>query len=327
MVEALALEIRQVELVGDETGGDVLRELRVTLDRRQRARTAAFVRDRILVADAEREVRVVIEEERRHVIVVDEEQHVGLLVREPLLHGLVALEDRRPHRVASACRCRARSRSSACARWRCRPRSWPLSATPDRTSWATFSTGITARGAQAVQSVAATHAASQHAQLPTHRLAFGPSITPAHERATSLGRATLGALGVVYGDIGTSPLYALKEATAVAGGAADRATVLGVLSLIFWSLFIVITLKYVVLILRSDNAGEGGILVAARARAAEARHDEPWATRFVRARGARHGAVLLRRHDHARDLRALSAVEGLELLNPSSSERCCRSRW
>jgi KUP system potassium uptake protein len=76
----------------------------------------------------------------------------------------------------------------------------------------------------------------------------------------SLPRATLGALGVVYGDIGTSPLYALKEATAAAGGSGDAAAVLGVLSLIFWSLFLVVTLKYVVLILRADNAGEGGIL-------------------------------------------------------------------
>ncbi len=72
----------------------------------------------------------------------------------------------------------------------------------------------------------------------------------------SLPRATLGALGVVYGDIGTSPLYALKEATAAAGGARDPAAVLGVLSLIFWSLFLVVTLKYVVLILRADNAGK-----------------------------------------------------------------------
>jgi KUP system potassium uptake protein len=76
----------------------------------------------------------------------------------------------------------------------------------------------------------------------------------------SLPRATLGALGVVYGDIGTSPLYALKEATAAAGGADDPAAVLGVLSLIFWSLLLVVTLKYVVLILRADNAGEGGTL-------------------------------------------------------------------
>ena len=76
----------------------------------------------------------------------------------------------------------------------------------------------------------------------------------------SLARATLGAVGVVYGDIGTSPLYALREATAAAGGATDAAAVLGVVSLIFWSLLTVITLKYVVLILRADNDGEGGIL-------------------------------------------------------------------
>ena len=72
--------------------------------------------------------------------------------------------------------------------------------------------------------------------------------------------ATLGALGVVYGDIGTSPLYALREATAAAGGAGDAGVVLGVLSMIFWSLLIVITLKYIVLILRADNDGEGGVL-------------------------------------------------------------------
>jgi len=76
----------------------------------------------------------------------------------------------------------------------------------------------------------------------------------------SLSRATLGALGVVYGDIGTSPLYALREATAAAGGVTGAAAVLGVVSLIFWSLLLVISIKYVVLILRADNDGEGGIL-------------------------------------------------------------------
>ena len=79
-------------------------------------------------------------------------------------------------------------------------------------------------------------------------------------QSRSLSAATLGALGVVYGDIGTSPLYALREATAVAGGATDITAMLGVLSLIFWSLLIVITLKYIVVILRMDNEGEGGVL-------------------------------------------------------------------
>ena len=73
--------------------------------------------------------------------------------------------------------------------------------------------------------------------------------------------ALLGVLGVVYGDIGTSPLYALKTSLAhFDAHAVSRADVLGVLSLIFWSLVIVVTVKYVLLIMRADNRGEGGIL-------------------------------------------------------------------
>ncbi|MGH8230459.1 MAG: potassium transporter Kup [Steroidobacteraceae bacterium] len=72
--------------------------------------------------------------------------------------------------------------------------------------------------------------------------------------------AVIGAMGVVYGDIGTSPLYALEASLTAAGAPTDRLAVLGVLSLIFWSLLIVVTLKYVVLIMRADNEGEGGIL-------------------------------------------------------------------
>lgn len=71
--------------------------------------------------------------------------------------------------------------------------------------------------------------------------------------------AVIGALGIVYGDIGTSPLYALEESLKAAG-AYDAATILGVLSLIFWSLAISVTLKYVVVMMRADNEGEGGIL-------------------------------------------------------------------
>jgi KUP system potassium uptake protein len=70
----------------------------------------------------------------------------------------------------------------------------------------------------------------------------------------------IGAMGVVYGDIGTSPLYALETALTAAGAPLDRLVVLGVLSWIFWSLTVVVTLKYVVLIMRADNEGEGGIL-------------------------------------------------------------------
>src|SRR6185312_10270765 len=70
----------------------------------------------------------------------------------------------------------------------------------------------------------------------------------------------IGAMGVVYGDIGTSPLYALETALGASGAPMDRAAILGVLSWIFWSLAVVVTLKYVVLIMRADNEGEGGIL-------------------------------------------------------------------
>ena len=81
-------------------------------------------------------------------------------------------------------------------------------------------------------------------------------------RPTSLATLTLGSIGVVYGDLGTSPLYALKEslAAASAGGALTQAMVLGVVSLVLWTLFIIVTLKYVLLIMRADNHGEGGIL-------------------------------------------------------------------
>ena len=73
---------------------------------------------------------------------------------------------------------------------------------------------------------------------------------------------SLGALGVVYGDIGTSPLYALKE---VFGGThhpvpITEPNVLGILSLVFWSLMLVVTVKYVVFIMRASNKGEGGIM-------------------------------------------------------------------
>jgi KUP system potassium uptake protein len=75
---------------------------------------------------------------------------------------------------------------------------------------------------------------------------------------------SLGALGVVYGDIGTSPLYAMRESALAAGGhAAGAAAVYGALSLIFWALMIVVTLKYVVFIMRADNNGEGGVMALA----------------------------------------------------------------
>ena len=91
----------------------------------------------------------------------------------------------------------------------------------------------------------------------------GNDAEPPALSARTFWALTFGSLGVVYGDIGTSPLYALREAVLAAGGEhgiVTQAAVLGVLSLIFWSLIIVVTLKYVLILLRADNNGEGGTL-------------------------------------------------------------------
>ena len=91
----------------------------------------------------------------------------------------------------------------------------------------------------------------------------GNDAEPPALSARTFWALTFGSIGVVYGDIGTSPLYALREAVLAAGGEhgiVTQAAVFGVLSLIFWSLIIVVTLKYVLILLRADNNGEGGTL-------------------------------------------------------------------
>ncbi len=89
-------------------------------------------------------------------------------------------------------------------------------------------------------------------------LALSARNAPAKKRLFAL---TLGSVGMVYGDIGTSPLYAFKESVAAAArtGAVQQEVILGITSLIVWSLLIIVTLKYVLLLLRADNNGEGGI--------------------------------------------------------------------
>jgi KUP system potassium uptake protein len=92
-----------------------------------------------------------------------------------------------------------------------------------------------------------------------------PARAHGHRELPETGKLalTVGAIGVVYGDIGTSPLYAMREAVRAATGPNEPITepvILGLLSLIFWSLIIVVTFKYIALLLRADNNGEGGIL-------------------------------------------------------------------
>src|SRR5262245_27181522 len=82
---------------------------------------------------------------------------------------------------------------------------------------------------------------------------------PRQDSRKQRAAAVLTARGVVHGDIGTSPLYGLKQAVQ-AGGAPIPDTVMGIVSLILWSLLLIVTLKYAILILRADNQGEGGIV-------------------------------------------------------------------
>jgi KUP system potassium uptake protein len=84
-------------------------------------------------------------------------------------------------------------------------------------------------------------------------------VLPPHDARKQPAVAALAALGIVYGDIGTSTLYGLKQAVE-AGGAPTPETLMGIVSLILWSLILIVALKYAILILRADNHGEGGIV-------------------------------------------------------------------
>ncbi|MFN8937911.1 MAG: potassium transporter Kup, partial [Pseudomonadota bacterium] len=142
-------------------------------------------------------------------------------------------------------------------------------------------------------------------------------MTPTAKRdpAATAG-LTLAALGVVYGDIGTSPLYALKEVFAPDRVPLTPDNVLGILSLVFWTLTIVVSLKYVVLILRADNNGEGG-LIAMLALAAGAVRDRPVLRRRLLVLGIFGTAIFFGDGVITPAISVLSAVEGLEVAAPA----------
>ena len=126
---------------------------------------------------------------------------------------------------------------------------------------------------------------------------------------------TLGSIGVVFGDIGTSPLYAFREAVAGAaqGQPITRVIVLGVLSLILWALFIVVTAKYVLLLLRADNNGEGGTLsLMALGQRALGRRSWP-----LLALGVVGASMFIGDSMITPAISVLSAVEGLKLATPA----------
>jgi KUP system potassium uptake protein len=127
---------------------------------------------------------------------------------------------------------------------------------------------------------------------------------------------TVGSIGVVYGDIGTSPLYALREAVNAAvgpGGSITREPVLGVLSLILWALIVTVTLKYVLILLRADNHGEGGTLaLMALAQRAIGRGASAIVLCGIISAALFYGDAMI-----TPALSVLSAVEGLKIATPA----------
>ena len=135
-------------------------------------------------------------------------------------------------------------------------------------------------------------------------------------RSKALAAMALGALGVVYGDIGTSPLYAVQVTFGEQGIPVSSDNVLGVLSLVFWSLVMVVSLKYVVFIMRADNKGEGGIM-ALMALAQRGARDNVQLRRVIVVLGLFGASLFYGDGVITPAISVLSAVEGLKVAAPA----------
>lgn len=136
-------------------------------------------------------------------------------------------------------------------------------------------------------------------------------------RKHGLAALTLGAVGVVYGDIGTSPIYAFREAIRATGvDAPGEAEVLGILSLLIWTLILIVTVKYVFFLLRADNRGEGGILsLYTLVRLAAGKRSVPILLLALGGAALFAGDAMI-----TPAISVLSAVEGLELVLPAMTD-------
>ncbi len=141
------------------------------------------------------------------------------------------------------------------------------------------------------------------------------SSNQADRRPSALAGLTLGALGVVYGDIGTSPLYALKEVFHGGHVAVSHDNILGVLSLLFWTMTVIVSIKYVLLILRADNNGEGG-LIAMLALATNAVNHKPLLRRSLLLVGLFGTAIFYGDAVITPAMTVLGAVEGIDVYAP-----------
>ena len=139
---------------------------------------------------------------------------------------------------------------------------------------------------------------------------------PAVQSAGGLLAVAIGALGVVYGDIGTSPLYTIPVCFAKRSGlSTDPGNVLGIVSLIIWSLVIIVSIKYLVVILRADLNGEGGILaLTTLATSAKAKAKS---NRWLLPLGLFGAALLIGDGMITPAMSVLSAVEGVEIVQPA----------
>ncbi len=152
-------------------------------------------------------------------------------------------------------------------------------------------------------------------QSNTQPLPSATVRTPDHGKV-GLAGVILGAIGVVFGDIGTSPLYTLKEAFSPHYGlTANHDTVLGILSLVFWALMIVVTVKYVTIIMRADNDGEGGIM-ALMALVQRSLPRGSKSTYVVGILGIFGASLFFSDGVITPAMSVLSAVEGLEIVAP-----------
>lgn len=145
----------------------------------------------------------------------------------------------------------------------------------------------------------------------TAATATKPDSPAPHAPHPALLALTIGAIGVVFGDIGTSPLYAFREALSqTAGDGIDASEILGVLSLAIWSLILVVTVKYVIFLMRADNQGEGGVLaLTALARRALGRR-----SLIALVLGAAGASLFYGDAIITPALSVLSAVEGLKTI-------------
>lgn len=126
---------------------------------------------------------------------------------------------------------------------------------------------------------------------------------------------SLGALGVVYGDIGTSPIYALNES--VHAGGTSRSSILGVLSLVFWTLMLVVSIKYLLVVLRADNRGEGGVLALLALMPSRIRNATKGAYGFMIFCLLMAAAFIFADGLLTPAISVLSAAEGLKSIDPS----------